>query len=114
MMIPINNTTNGCLSFCKCCDCYQLEFGNCLITFSKNDFITFKKNIENIDAESFLQKNKHFKSKRKIFISFGKCYFCLTPYELDELKVLLKIKKQSGFDYNCQKQLIIKEYISPN
>jgi len=113
-MTPINNTSNGRLSFCKCCDCFQLEFGNILISFSENDFITFKKHISNIDAESFLQKNKHFNSKRKIFISFGKCYFCLTAYELDELRVLLQLKKCTYNNDDCQKQLIIKEKIYPN
>ena len=114
-MTPLNHTPNGRLAFCKCCDCYQLEFGNILTTFSKKDYIIFKNHINNIDAEICIQKNKHFSSKRKIFVAFtDKFYFSLTPDELEELKILLQLKKYSYNSCSCQKQLIIKENINPN
>lgn len=92
-IIPVNETPNGRLSFCKCCDNYQLEFGNILFTFSQDQLSGLTEYIREIDGETYTRKNDHTPHNRKIFLQFPVkgILFCLNKEELEELKELLFI-----------------------
>lgn len=92
-MVSINKTSNGVLSFCKCCNTYQLEFGNIFISFSDKNFAAFQSYIENIDIDKSTERNKHKPFNRKIMLSFSEknVFFCLYPEELRELRILIFI-----------------------
>lgn len=92
----INKTFNGVLSFCECCDTYQLEFGNIYISLKGEAFATFTQYIKDIDVKKSVEANKHKPINRKIMLAFPikNLYFCLNPQELEELRVLLFITKR--------------------
>lgn len=92
-VILINQTSNGRLTFCKCCDNYQLEFGNILFSFSQEQLPGLTEYIREIDGEVYSRKNDHTPHKRKIFLQFPikGILFCLHKEELEELKELLFI-----------------------
>jgi len=92
----INRTNNGQLHFCKCCDTYQLEFGNLFISLKKKDFASFQKYIAEVDEEKSIEANRNKPFNRKIFLSFPvkNVFFCLHSHELHELRELLFITKQ--------------------
>lgn len=111
-LVLVNKTTNGRLSFCECCNTYQLEFGNVLFSFSQKDFDGLKKYVGSINGEDCLRKNSHLACNRKIFLSFPVkgLFFCLNIPELEELKALLFIRRRSVND--CEKLLALQEISS--
>ena len=94
-MEEINKTANGILSFCKCCNLYQLEFGNIFICFHTKDFISFQKYIKSINIQKSIDVNKHKPFRRKIMLSFPvkNIFFCLFPQEVEELRALIFLEK---------------------
>jgi len=111
-MVLVNKTTNGQLSFCKCCNIYQLEFGNVLFSFPQKEFEKLKQYVASIDGEDCFRKNRHLSFKRKIFLNFPVkgLFFCLNIPELEELKTLLFIRKRST--ENCGRLLALQEISS--
>lgn len=103
----INKTTNGQLSFCKCCNVFQLEFGNILFSFPQKDYMQLVNYVKGIDGKEYIQKNAHLSFNRKIFLSFPvkNLFFCLNLAELEELKTLLFIHKRK--EDPCEKQLAL-------
>jgi len=86
----INKTENGQLSFCKCCDTYQLEFGNIIFSIPQKGFNDLKKYVNDIDGEDCTRQNNHFSTNRKILLQFSTkgIMFCMNKEELEELKEL--------------------------
>jgi hypothetical protein len=92
----INKTKNGQLFFCKCCNTYQMEFGNLFVCFPEKEFQMFQRYVAEINGKKSVEINKNKSYKRKIFLSFPikNIYFCLHWQELEELQILLFIKEK--------------------
>jgi hypothetical protein len=100
-MKEINKTLNGALSFCRCCNAYQLEFGNVFMCFHKSDFSVFQEYLKNIDAEESVRVNEHKPFNRKIMLRFPikNVFFCLNSQELEELRALVFLGKVFPKEY---------------
>lgn len=97
-MEVLNKTFNGSLSFCKCCDTYNLQFNNLYLRLTGPGFRYFCKYLDGIDPEQQERVNRHIDSSRKIYITLQgeSIYFCLTPMELEELKELVRFKRNKN------------------
>lgn len=91
----ISRVKNGELSVCKGCENYNLIFNNIFFQFDKNQLVQFREYISNLDTEYWLTYNSCTTQKRKIPVStlHQNLNLIFDVYELEELKVLLKINK---------------------
>lgn len=101
----LNKTSNGQLSYCNCCNVYQLEFGNLLFSFKGEEFIVFQNYIAGMDGKKYERKNKYTAFNRKILLSLSvkNTFFMLNLHELEELKILLFIRENCSYD--CTEKL---------
>jgi hypothetical protein len=109
----LNKTKNGQLLYCKCCNTYQLEFGNLFFSLQEKEFMSFRRYIAGINGEQSAEANRNKSFHRKIFIhlSAKNLFFCLHLHELEELKTLLLPGGEAPA--NCS-ELLIPTNISIN
>ena len=101
----ISRVKSGELSHCKVCKTYSLIFNNIFFQFKLNELNQFKEYITKLDTEYWLTHYSATGQKRKIPVpTFHQNLILIFDiYEFEELKVLLKIKKN-----------LEKDILSPN
>lgn len=90
----ISSTKNGELFLCNSCKRYSLTYNNILLQFNKKELEKFKKHINNIDVNYWLDFYAQTTRIRKIPASTKQCSIWLffTEEEFEELKSLLFVK----------------------
>lgn len=96
----IAHTKNGELSLCDCCKRYSLVFNNIFLQFDKKQLKAFKKHINNINVDYWLDYYAITTKYRKIPVSTKQCSLWLffTEEEFEELKQLLLINDNPKTD----------------
>lgn len=91
----ISNSKNGQITICNGCGRYNITFNNILLQFHKNELQNFKKHINNINVDYWLDFYAKTTKKRKIPVSTNQDNLILffTEEEFYDLKLLLSIKE---------------------
>lgn len=91
----INKTPNGQITYITDRDTYFVEFGNQCFYLKEENLNHFRKYVETIDFQHYLQKNKDAVNNRKLMLNIGlqNVFFCVNKNEFLELKQLLSKRK---------------------
>jgi hypothetical protein len=93
----ISSVNNGELSICKVCKVYSLTYNNLYFQFDKEQLLQFKKYVNRIDINYWLEYYWNTTRKRKIPITTPNQGLVLffNEEEIADLKTLLLLKNPS-------------------
>ena len=96
----LSRVKNGELSICKCCQNYNLVFNNIFFQFNKDQLKKFREYVSKIEISYWLNFSSCSSQRRKIPVPtfHQNLILIFDDYEIEELKILLKIKKSKSFD----------------
>ncbi|MCL6265253.1 DUF6686 family protein [Flagellimonas myxillae] len=105
----LQQSKNGILTFCNHSKLFQLVFNNLCFEFYEWELEAFRKHLCELDVNYWEKTIAYAPTHRKVPISVGnKCFVILLDgREVDELKGLLKIKKQ-GLKFLAAKDIAYK------
>lgn len=92
----LSSSKNGQLTICNSCKRYSLTFNNILLQFDKDELKSFRKHINNIDVDYWLDFYARTTKVRKIPVSTKQCslWMFFSEEEFEELKSLLSINRK--------------------
>ena len=93
----ISSSSNGELTVCRVCEIYSLTYNNLFFQFDKEQLLQFRKYIQHIDINYWLDFYSQTTKKRKIPISTpneGLVLF-FNEEEIADLKSLMLLKSAS-------------------
>lgn len=96
----LSSSKNGQLTICNSCKRYSLIFNNVLLQFDKKQLKRFKKHINNINVQYWLDFYARTTKYRKIPIATSQenTVLFFTEEEFNDLKRLLLITKKNRKD----------------
>ena len=96
----ISRVKNGELSFCKSCQSYNLIFNNIFFQFDEDQLNKFRDYVSKIKISYWLDFSSCSSQRRKIPVPtfHQNLILIFDDYEIEELKILLKIKTNKSFD----------------
>jgi len=96
----LSRVKNGELSFCESCQNYNLVFNNIFFQFDQDQLNKFRDYVSKIEISYWLDFSSCTSQRRKIPVPtfHQNLILIFDDYEIEELKILLKIKKNKSFD----------------
>ncbi|MEM9000194.1 MAG: DUF6686 family protein [Bacteroidota bacterium] len=94
----LNQTKNGCFTFCNHSKLFQLVFNNLCFEFYEWELEAFKSYLSGLDVEYWENEMKCTPHQRKIPISVGNKHFIIlvNKRELHEIQDLVSTKPQEN------------------